>query len=63
MAVEPPDDDNGDDFMSVTPFPGYMKSVYYSSGSQSYDDDDEPSYRDNKGNTAYKTISQRLRLN
>lgn len=62
MAVEPPDDDNSDDFISATPFPGYMKSMYYSSGSQSYEDDDESSYRDIKGSTAYKTISQRLRL-
>lgn len=29
IAVEPPDDDLTDDYMVVTPFPGYMKPVYY----------------------------------
>ncbi|XP_037806363.1 dorsal-ventral patterning protein tolloid [Lucilia sericata] len=63
MAVEPPDDDNGDDFMSVTPFPGYMKSVYYSSESQSSEEEDDDHYKDNRGYTPYRTASQRFRLN
>ena len=54
VAVEPPDDDGGDDFMSVTPFPGYMKSVYYASD-QNSDDDEDDAYR--------MPTSQRLRLN
>ncbi|XP_018804642.1 PREDICTED: dorsal-ventral patterning protein tolloid isoform X1 [Bactrocera latifrons] len=31
VAVEPPDDDLIDDLDAVTPFPGYMRSVYYAS--------------------------------
>lgn len=62
MAVEPPDDDNGDDFMSVTPFPGYMKSVYYSSESQSSEDENDDQYRDGRGYTPYRTVSQRFRF-
>ncbi|XP_030376364.1 dorsal-ventral patterning protein tolloid [Scaptodrosophila lebanonensis] len=30
MAVEPPDDDGGEDFETVTPFPGYLKNMYAS---------------------------------
>ncbi|XP_037956128.1 dorsal-ventral patterning protein tolloid [Teleopsis dalmanni] len=38
-AVEPPDDDIGDDFDTVTPFPGYMKNKYYSADtSNDYED-------------------------
>ncbi|XP_032593172.1 dorsal-ventral patterning protein tolloid [Drosophila grimshawi] len=28
MAVDPPDDDAGEDFDAVTPFPGYLKNMY-----------------------------------
>lgn len=31
VAVEPPDEDLIDDLDAVTPFPGYMRSVYYAS--------------------------------
>lgn len=40
--MEPPEDDVDDDFDGVTPFPGYMKSVYSTSSadatSSDYDD-------------------------
>lgn len=29
VAVEPPDEESGDALETVTPFPGYMKNVYY----------------------------------
>ncbi|XP_020713717.1 dorsal-ventral patterning protein tolloid isoform X2 [Ceratitis capitata] len=38
-AVEPPDDDLIDDLDAVTPFPGYMRSVYYASDTDSDFDD------------------------
>ncbi|XP_036324703.1 dorsal-ventral patterning protein tolloid [Rhagoletis pomonella] len=40
VAVEPPDEDLIDDLDAVTPFPGYMRSMYYASDTGSdYDDD------------------------
>lgn len=48
--------------MSVTPFPGYMKSVYYASDSHSGDEDDQEDFRGIRGYTPYRTPSQRLRL-
>ncbi|XP_013102687.2 dorsal-ventral patterning protein tolloid [Stomoxys calcitrans] len=68
VAVEPPDDDVADDFMSVTPFPGYMKSVYYVSDSHTNDDghdadeDEQDDFRGVRNFTPYRTPQQRLRL-
>ncbi|XP_055850904.1 dorsal-ventral patterning protein tolloid [Episyrphus balteatus] len=46
VVVEPPDEESGDALDSVTPFPGYMKSVYYAAdGGNMYDDYDEGNRR------------------
>lgn len=45
IAVEPPDEESGDAFDAVTPFPGYMKSVYYAADDSLYDDYDESNRR------------------
>ncbi|XP_061399861.1 dorsal-ventral patterning protein tolloid [Musca vetustissima] len=64
VAVEPPEDDVADDYMSVTPFPGYMKSVYYGgSDTNSGDEYDQDDYRGIRNYTPYRTPGQRLRLN
>lgn len=39
VAVEPPDEDLIDDLDAVTPFPGSMRSVYYTSDTGSDFDD------------------------
>lgn len=49
MAVEPPDDDNADDFMMSTPFPGYMKSIYYSLDSFREEAETDDYHKDSNG--------------